>query len=238
MPKRRRSTRRGGRSKRRRMSRVRRRRKTGRGLGKLPRKMRHVTPKMFRTVLKYHTEVDIDPELTPAKQLRGKLFLCNSVFQPNVGGHQPMGLDPLFDKYVSANVISSTITVKFYNTFKEASYMIYDAPIVGIITLNTSDLEPYTSLDQCLEQDGCKWIRGRPDGPVTLKSRYTWTSRHAENAMDNANSATVTANPEDIDRWYVFAGSAKNDVSQRIVNAEVTIHYDVVFSNRKRQLMS
>ncbi len=238
MPKRRRNYAARRRFKRRRLFSSKRSRKGRRRYSGLPRQMRSFTPKVFRTVLKYHDDKDLDPSATSDTYL-GHSFAANGCFDPDItgGGHQPMGFDELMTKYQSYHVIKSTITVTF-NKFSAAGDPIYHQPLVGIVRREVASALTIIDVNGICEMPGCVYKRGKTGLPVTVKSRYSWSKTHRSKAIDSTNEGTVAANPSDVDYYWVWVGSATNNILQPTVTANIMISYDVLFSDRRDPVMS
>ncbi|AXH76631.1 MAG: putative capsid protein [Circoviridae sp.] len=191
-------------------------------------------PKSSRVTLKYNECIGYTTDTTGLMQY--DVFRANSIYDPYypVGGHQPYGHDQMALFYDHYRVLNSSIKV------------VWEQRVIGLsgastsifcgASLQDSSTNEFTTVPFAIESNRVHWGLIKPDplGKCTTKSRF-----NAKTFFRNQNTSTTTmaqvgANPSEQAYFILQYGNHCGISGQAIaIIANITVYYDVVFSEPK-----
>jgi hypothetical protein len=193
-------------------------------------------PKQMRRTLKYVTQFSLDAGVTiPAT----KLFLLNSLFAPESGGHQPMGFDNLAALYHLYWVVGVAMKVSFF--LPTATADIGSAAQnrgVGMLLTAPRDSTANASVYGAAENHNCVWAHVGSYGRNTvLKGSYdvaeSFGISRKQLLADNTYGAVVTASPSNVLYAQVMFGSSQQGSDTQVTGCDVMveIEFDSIFTS-------
>jgi hypothetical protein len=193
-------------------------------------------PKQMRRKLKYVTQFSLDAGVTiPAT----KVFLLNSLFAPEAGGHQPMGFDNLAALYNLYWVVGVAMKVSFFLPTATADIgSVAQNRAVGMLLTAPRDNTANASVYGAAENHNTVWSHVGSYGRNTvLKGTYdvaeSFGISRKQLLADNTYGAAVTASPSNILYAQVMLGSSQQGSDTQVTGCDVMveIEFDAIFTS-------
>lgn len=184
-------------------------------------------PDRFRTTVIYSDLI----QLNPLQPFRNQVFRGNSLYDPDFTalGHQPLYFDQYMAIYERFRVLGSKIIIKVVNNSPGSSAIAVlhaDTDPLAVVSFFPISEQPHTKIS--------RFIPVSARLPVSLgmrKSSCEILGLSSAQIWDDDYSGTASGNPTKM--WYYNVYVQTSDFTQNIqAQLEVTIHYDVVFSDR------
>jgi hypothetical protein len=169
--------------------------------------------------------------MNPLQPFRNQVYRGNSVYDPDYtgAGHQPLYFDQYMGIYERYRVLGAKIVVKVVNNSAGSSAIAVlhaDTDPLAVVSFYPISEQPHTKIS--------RFIPVSARLPVSIgmrKSSCEIMGLSNAQIWDDDYSGTVSGNPAKM--WYFNIYVQTSDFVQNIqAQAEVTIHYDVVFSDR------
>ncbi len=197
-----------------------------------------ITIKSRRATLVYKSFLNLSTQTGVGDQI----VSCNGLFDPDItgAGHQPAGFDQYMDFYDHYEVLSSKIVVKVISPEVAATanqlialVAIRDAPTA--ITL--------TTIDDTIENGLSAWgVSGSgastgSNGVMTLQNSFVKSSFFGNRGGDTL-VGSISSNPAEQAFFIIKVASAAEGNTSTATMMHYEVHYDVIFTERKRVLSS